>query len=57
MFYATLNIDYSIVSQLISDATPMRDSDTETYQEDGDQPPSSLQCDAEIEVTPDRKNA
>lgn len=35
----------------------MRDSDTEAYQEDGDRPSSSFQCDAEIQVTPDRKNA
>ena len=35
----------------------MKDLGTEAYKEDGDQPQSSLQCDAEIQVTPDRNNS
>ena len=35
----------------------MRDSETEAHQEANDQPQSPVACDAEIQVTPDRKNA
>lgn len=35
----------------------MRDSDTEEHQEADDQRQRSVLCDAEVQVTPDRKNA
>ena len=35
----------------------MNDPDTDAHQEADQQPQNSVQCDAEIQVTPEKKNA